>query len=336
MGRLPAGSGEELGGSDVEPTVEELKIAVVAIDFADQPFVITQPKQCDPFGNPQIDGIPRASVPQFYADFYGKPSALNHGHTINEYWMEQTHGRIGMTFTPYGPYRMPRPLYEYGLNEFNQNGATAAERPTGGGCPTGRTLRRQHEPRRRRALARPTCAEAERHQFDLVLRIYAGYDETTVWQEFGEMKFETKEEIPERLGPPGPAASPTGSPTATCRGPRGAPARSSGATPRSARARARARSRTRSSTPSACRTTTTTRTSTPYHRVGSGPVGHPRPRLVQRSGRPAQALAGAGHAGRRDGGRHDAADQAQEGWFAEADVHARHPHAGSRHPACSR
>ena len=110
---------------------------MVAVDFEDQPFVITQPKQSDPFGNPQIDGIPRATVPQFYADFYGKPNALNRGHTVREYWMEQTHGRIGMTFTPYGPYRMPRPLYEYGLNEFNQNGATAAERPTGGGCPTG-------------------------------------------------------------------------------------------------------------------------------------------------------------------------------------------------------
>ena len=74
-----------------------LKVALIAIDFEDQPFVITQPKQSDPFGNPQIDGIPRAQVPQFYADFYGKPSALNQGHTIREYWMEQTHGRIGMT-----------------------------------------------------------------------------------------------------------------------------------------------------------------------------------------------------------------------------------------------
>ena len=43
-----------------------------------------------------------------------------------------------------------------------------------------------------------------RQQFDLVLRIYAGYDETTVWQEFGEMKFETKEEIPDEWGPPDP------------------------------------------------------------------------------------------------------------------------------------
>ena len=60
---------------------------------------------------------------------------------------------------------------------------------------------------------------------------------------------------------------------------------------------------------------------TPYHRVGIGAVGHPGPRLVQRPGRPAQALGGAGHAGRRDGGRHDAADQALQDWFNEADVH---------------
>ncbi len=185
------------------PTQDELKIAVVAIDFEDQPFVITQPKQSDPFGNPQIDGIPREQVPQFYADFYGKPSALNQGHTIREYWMEQTHGRIGMTFTPYGPYRMPRPLYEYGLNEFNQNGLTPAERPTGEGCPTGHrcdgNMNRDAD-----ALWAAQIPATERNSYDLVLRIYAGYDETTIWQEFGEMKFETKEEIPDEWGNPDP------------------------------------------------------------------------------------------------------------------------------------
>jgi M6 family metalloprotease-like protein len=177
----------------LRPTQDELKIAVVAIDFEDQPFVITQPKHSDPFGNPQIDGIPRAQVPQFYADFYGKPSALNQGHTIREYWMEQTHGRVGMTFTPYGPYRMPRPLYEYGLNEFNQQG----------GCPTGRTCNGNMN-RDADALWAAEIPATERNQYDLVLRIYAGYDETTVWQEFGEMKFETQEEIPEEWGNPDP------------------------------------------------------------------------------------------------------------------------------------
>src|SRR6201991_3751902 len=120
------GPGTNWADTSIQPTVRTLKIALVAVDFSDQPFVITQPKGSDPFGNPQIDPIPREDVPKFYADFNGIPSALNNGHTVNEYWMEQTHGRIGMSFTPYGPYRMPRPLYEYGLNEFDQNGVGAA------------------------------------------------------------------------------------------------------------------------------------------------------------------------------------------------------------------
>jgi hypothetical protein len=33
----------------------QIKIALVAIDFPDQLFVVTLPRQSDPFGNPQID-----------------------------------------------------------------------------------------------------------------------------------------------------------------------------------------------------------------------------------------------------------------------------------------
>jgi hypothetical protein len=35
----------------------EFKMALVAVDFSDQPFVITQPKHSDLFGNPQVDPI---------------------------------------------------------------------------------------------------------------------------------------------------------------------------------------------------------------------------------------------------------------------------------------
>jgi hypothetical protein len=59
-----------------------LTLALVAINFDDQPFVMTLPKQSDPFGNPRIDPIKREAVPQFFADFITKPSALNHGQTI--------------------------------------------------------------------------------------------------------------------------------------------------------------------------------------------------------------------------------------------------------------
>jgi len=41
--------------------------------------------------------------------------------------------------------------------------------------------------------------------YDAILRVYAGYDETGVWQEFGEMKFNNRDEIPTEWGNPNPA-----------------------------------------------------------------------------------------------------------------------------------
>src|SRR3990172_6005251 len=117
-------------GDRSRPVERALKVALIAIDFEDQPFVITQPKHSDPFGNPQIDPVQRAGVAKFYAEFWGVPGPLNHGHTIHEYWMEQSRGRIGIPkIDAFGPYRMPRKLFEYGLNEYNQQS----------GCPTGST-----------------------------------------------------------------------------------------------------------------------------------------------------------------------------------------------------
>ena len=172
-----------------------LRIALVAVDFSDQPFVVTLPKHSDPFGNPQIDPIPREAVPQFYADFFNTPGPLNHGQTINGYWMEQSRGRIGIPkMDVFGPYRMPKKLFQYGLNEYHQED----------GCPPGYVCDGELE-----ADADALwCAEAGPDivgKYDIVLRIYAGYDETSVWQEFGEMKFQTRDDIPAEWGNPDPS-----------------------------------------------------------------------------------------------------------------------------------
>jgi M6 family metalloprotease-like protein len=171
----------------------EFRIALVAMDFPDQPFVITLPRESDPFGNPQVEPISRDSVPRFYADFFLRPGEHNHGQTINGYWMEQSRGKFGITaLDPYGPYRMPKPRWEYGLNEYGQN---------------------EHTPDSSRASSRmepdvDSLWAAEhgdiRADYDAVLRIYASYDETSVWQEFGEMKFDSKEDIPPEWGNPNP------------------------------------------------------------------------------------------------------------------------------------
>ena len=169
----------------------KFRMALVAVDFPDQPFVITQPKKTDLFGNPQTDPVARENVPRFYSDFWLVPSTVNHGQTINGYWMEQSRGKFGITaLDAYGPYRMPKNHWEYGLNEFNQNNST----------PDGTRAGSRMEPD---IDALWKAAEGDiKNKYDAILRIYAGYDETGVWQEFGEMKFLSKETIPVEWGNP--------------------------------------------------------------------------------------------------------------------------------------
>jgi M6 family metalloprotease-like protein len=169
----------------------KFRMALVAVDFPDQSFVITQPKNSDMFGNPQIDPVLRDDVPKFYSDFWLKPSPVNHWQTINGYWMEQSRGKFGITaLDPFGPYRMPKNLWEYGLNEYNQNNST----------PDGSRANSRMEP----DVDRLWKADAGdiKSDYDAVLRVYAGYDETGVWQEFGEMKFLSKDDIPKEWGNP--------------------------------------------------------------------------------------------------------------------------------------
>jgi M6 family metalloprotease-like protein len=169
------------------------RIAVVAVDFPDQPFVITQPEHSDLFGNPQTAPVKREDVAHFYADFFMKPSAVNHGHTIRGYWMEQSWGSFGITEADaFGPYRMPKELWKYGLNEWGQNAAT----------PDGSTAHAWMEE------DIDSIWKADKgdiiKDYDAVLRIYAGYDETGIWMEFGEMKFLSKDDIPAEWGNPNP------------------------------------------------------------------------------------------------------------------------------------
>jgi M6 family metalloprotease-like protein len=174
------------------------KLAVIGIDFEDQPFVVTMPKGSDPFGNPQIDPVAREDVSRFYADFFMTPSEVNHGQTINGYWMEQSRGKFGITeVEAFGPYRMPKLRWEYGLNEYGQGEST----PDGSSVEGNRM-----EPDCDSLWAEDQGVPAAelRDRYDAVLRMYASYDETGVWQEFGEMKFNTEEDIPPEWGNPNP------------------------------------------------------------------------------------------------------------------------------------
>ncbi|RJL34505.1 M6 family metalloprotease domain-containing protein [Bailinhaonella thermotolerans] len=176
-------------------SVRDFKGALVLVDYPNQSFVVTQPAGSTVFGNPSVEAhdIPREQVAQFYQDFLNKPQPLNRGHTIHEWWMEDSGGRYGVDLTGFGPYKMPGKSHEYAM-EFQ----------SGTGCPAGDTCTRNFRADARAAWVAAVGEETAR-QFDFIFFLSAGQDESSTWQEFGPIKFEKKEDVTDPWGPPDPA-----------------------------------------------------------------------------------------------------------------------------------
>jgi M6 family metalloprotease-like protein len=182
---------------EVRGSIRNFNIALVTLDYPDQPFAITQPAGSTIFGNPQAvaHSIPRDQVAQFYTDFLNKPNELNRGRTLHEYWMEDSNGRYGVDLTGFGPYQMPFKSYQYGIdNSFNP-----------GACPSGEACNKNIRTDGLGAW-RAAIGEEAASQFDLIFILSAGQDESGAWQEFGQMLFQTKEDIPDAWGSPDPDA----------------------------------------------------------------------------------------------------------------------------------
>ncbi len=108
--------------------------------------------------------------------------------------MEISRGKFGIDqVDAFGPYRMPEPYWWYGLNEYGQNNHTPD------GSEAAGWLERDCD-----ELWINDVGRDLRKEYDAVLRLYAGYDETGVWMEFGLMKFKSKDDIPPEWGNPNP------------------------------------------------------------------------------------------------------------------------------------
>lgn len=174
--------------------------AIVLVDFENQDFVVTQEEGKHVFGNPSglANQVPRDDVPEFYRNLLNTPSELNNGRTINEYFMEQTGGRLSVDMQAFGPYRMPGSIEEYGLNDsFNKtNGSNETLCPEGLTC--NKNIRTDAE-----ALWAEDLGDADPlSKFDQVFWVTAGHDESGTWEEFGSMVFENPEDVTDDFGPP--------------------------------------------------------------------------------------------------------------------------------------
>jgi M6 family metalloprotease-like protein len=181
------------------------KIALVAVDYPDHDFVITMPENSTVFTNPQAaaNNLNRDDVPAFYRDLLNLPQELNRNHTLHEYWMEDSGGRFGVDLTAFGAYRMPSNSYQYGVDDeeggFNEDACPTPENP--GPCSV--DLRTDALGAWRADVGNET-ADA----YELVFILSAGQDESSTWQEFGEMKFASADDVPDSFGPPGNSSLP--------------------------------------------------------------------------------------------------------------------------------
>ncbi|PHH82143.1 hypothetical protein CDD82_6833 [Ophiocordyceps australis] len=188
--------GSDWNSASRKGSVRNFNIALVAVDYADKPFAITGPPRWTIFGNPlpQAANIARADVAGFYRGLLNEPSALNRGHTLHEYWMEDSGGRFGVDLTSFGVYRLPLASYQYGL-EDDMNAGTPCPL-----APCNVDLRNYTLDMWRTAIGRDEAA-----RFEMVFILSAGQDESSTWQEFGPIKFASRDAVPDAFGPPAEA-----------------------------------------------------------------------------------------------------------------------------------
>ncbi|KAH7310606.1 hypothetical protein B0I35DRAFT_358457 [Stachybotrys elegans] len=174
-------------------TIRNFNIALITFDYDDKPFDVTLDPYSTVFGNPQpaAANIPREDVPAFYRDLLNTPTDLNRGHTLHEYWREDSGGRYGVDLTAFGVYRLPDLSWQYGIDDWMNSGSC----PEQGAC--NRDIRTDGL-----AMWRADVGDDVADSFELVFILSAGQDESSTWQEFGTMMFATPEDVTDEFGPP--------------------------------------------------------------------------------------------------------------------------------------
>lgn len=166
-----------------------IKGTLIIVDFQDREFILSGAPGSEIAGNPIGTGnVPRDQLGTWWEDFLNKPSALNNYRTVNEYWQENSFGKWKIELKAFGPYKMDGKEYEYGLNEFGQQ----VNMPEGS---TRRNLRSEAVAKAQADIA----ASGEKFDFNFI--VHAGYDESGVWQELGEMMFQGPDSVSSPFGP---------------------------------------------------------------------------------------------------------------------------------------
>ncbi|SDS21794.1 M6 family metalloprotease domain-containing protein [Jiangella sp. DSM 45060] len=182
----------------------QYRTAVILLEYTDQPFLISQEPESHAFGNPlpPWKPVPQSELNQWFYDYYAVPNEFNQGQTLHGYWMETSHGRIGVTVEVFGPYQLPGKLHEYGAQ------SNAPVTGPNSICPAGDSCNKNVRADGANLWHADIGCESGLCGFDNGFYVTAGHDETSTWQEFGEMMFRTPADVTPEFGPPGATEGP--------------------------------------------------------------------------------------------------------------------------------
>ena len=180
---------------DADPP-KTLRAALILGDFLDQGFRVSE-TSVDATGQ---RGLGVDDPGQYWLDylFYDTdPSAPQRGHTVDEYWLENSYGLIGVDAEAFGPYTLDGNMYEYGIRDFGGD----ADCPDGpDGCQGS-----FDEELVAASLVDVTASIQEHGEFDFRFLLHAAYDESGVWLNYGQAMFPTMEAVTDPFGPADPA-----------------------------------------------------------------------------------------------------------------------------------
>ena len=180
------------GESDPPKT---LRAALILGDFQDQKFRVSE-TTIDPTGQPGLGVEDPAKYWLDYLFYDTDPLSPQRGHTVNEYWLENSYGLIGVDAEAFGPYTMDGKMYEYGVRDFGSD----ADCPDGpDGCQGDFDTEVVQK-----SLVDVTASQQEHGEFDFRFLLHAGYDESGVWLNYGRALFAEPDDVTDIFGPADP------------------------------------------------------------------------------------------------------------------------------------
>gem|GEM_PF-4549859 len=188
---------------------EPIKGALVLVDFWDRPFIATQELNSDLLGyylydqfgqfeknmtkNPVIH-VNANDYATWIRDYLNKNQQINHYHSIDEFWRENSYGKWAVDLESFGPYHLPGFEFEFDLSYTNWSDLPPVFRRATSGSSNYRNMMNE-------GIACALDDGIYLGDYDFFFILHSGYDESSVWLEFGQMQWATPQEVPYEYGP---------------------------------------------------------------------------------------------------------------------------------------